>query len=451
MTLYLDIESINNIVNTLSIRCSIANDKLQRSIYTILDRYVNINTGSNNQMSYLLPIMGEFDHSKSFNKNTLTGQLISASTVLKTDQDVIDDFSRLNRIFREHRNDDITKVHQDSHMFISMLNKLLTLHPSIFTDDNMRYKLYGYRDPDEIIITNISNDFTKITNKDIKQLLPSHIDMVDGVSDISHRMIGSKYTSDDIEDVLYFIPIKLISSTRISTIVKAALIDDILEEGKIKYWNPISTMIVKMSSDKSLLNEIEVYKRLISMNATLPNVIIGFNYLGNPVLLLEEMESIIGKSIKLSHLIRDVLGQLKVLHKIGIHCDIKPDNIMKSGDVYYLIDFGGTVLYDSEDSKRYTYTPVYSSQRYTSKIPSIKNDLIEFMYTINAIYLSSNGMTRTSKKSSNRSKVSNSMSSNKARQLFHHHFEGPYERAWKLVSLYKGGDEIYDEIIDIFK
>lgn len=137
--------------------------------------------------------------------------------------------------------------------------------------------------------------------------------------------------------------------------------------------------------------ESELYDKLKADGCPLPWFSTKFKFLNNKVLAVEKLENLTidDDAIKIG---KAVLMQLKHIHKIGVHCDIKPLNIMKrvyKGNVtYFLIDFGGLTTKPLE----YGYSRFLWSQKWTSQkshtkkqVTTAKNDFIELGYTMKAI------------------------------------------------------------------
>lgn len=89
----------------------------------------------------------------------------------------------------------------------------------------------------------------------------------------------------------------------------------------------------------------------------------------------------------------DVIEQLKYIHKIGVHCDLKPDNILYDNvkNYFYVIDYGGLTDEKLEDGyRRRVWSPNWASQDKDdrdNKICYFYHDLIELGYTINGYRL----------------------------------------------------------------
>ncbi|QIN54309.1 putative protein kinase [Cedratvirus kamchatka] len=157
-------------------------------------------------------------------------------------------------------------------------------------------------------------------------------------------------------------------------------------------------LVVKwyQSGERNASYEIEVYLKLKSLGCPIPYFSCSYEFWGHPVLVMEKLEKL-GKREDVYKLGRQVLEQLRYLHSFAIHCDIKPDNIMKkisnsSSSEYYLIDYGGV----SQEKLEYGYRRWIWSKYWTSQEPHKKkqiatgrHDFKELAYTMN--YLKNRG------------------------------------------------------------
>lgn len=162
------------------------------------------------------------------------------------------------------------------------------------------------------------------------------------------------------------------------------------------------SIVIKASYTSAILTEMETYILLRRMGCPLPWFSVNYSYWGHPVLVMEKLLPITFEKEDIRTICRNVVEQLRYVHQFGVHCDIKPGNIMKkqlpnsSGKkhryYYYLIDYGGIATEEYKSSgpvryfKRHTHTELYSSQRSAKdrKCQAV-NDLIELGYTLNYI------------------------------------------------------------------
>ena len=92
----------------------------------------------------------------------------------------------------------------------------------------------------------------------------------------------------------------------------------------------------------------------------------------------------------------DVLKALPFVHQIGVHCDIKPGNVMKGlgpngeSKFFYLIDYGGMAIEpeghgENAGYHRWTWTSKWTSQKRGEHLTYPVADLIELAYTMRTI------------------------------------------------------------------
>lgn len=164
-------------------------------------------------------------------------------------------------------------------------------------------------------------------------------------------------------------------------------------------------IVIKCSYTKQLLHEMNLYNELRKMGCPVPWFSVNYSYWGHPVLIMEPLQPIDYNDDNVRNIGRNIIEQLRYVHKLGVHCDIKPMNIMKKSVssskyisvrekdkyYYYLIDYGGmtTDLKRDGDIKRYkrhTHTRMFTSQsRDKFSLCSAYNDLKELGYTLNYI------------------------------------------------------------------
>jgi len=138
---------------------------------------------------------------------------------------------------------------------------------------------------------------------------------------------------------------------------------------------------------RSIQYEIDCYRRLESLGCSLPWFSTKYRFWGHRVLVMERLDPIgpYDDELKIG---QAVIDQLQYIHTFGVHCDIKPGNIMKRGDTYYLIDFGGMATQPlGIGYYRWTWTPKWSSQEPHEKkqVAIPQTDLIELGYVMRAI------------------------------------------------------------------
>ena len=171
---------------------------------------------------------------------------------------------------------------------------------------------------------------------------------------------------------------------------KYYFIERVLKKGqyvRIGFTEKKHSLVVKWfrNQDMDISFEMALYKRLKLLGCPLPYFSCSYRFWKDKVLLMEELEPLSEKDDPYQIGIC-VLEQLSYLHTFAVHNDIKPNNIMKKGRKYYLIDFGGVALKKlAHGYKRWNWSEKWTSQKmYVKKqITTYKNDLIELGYTLN--------------------------------------------------------------------
>jgi hypothetical protein len=145
-------------------------------------------------------------------------------------------------------------------------------------------------------------------------------------------------------------------------------------------------------------NENNIYERL---GKPKPCISTSYRLLGVPVLVMEEMDDVDG-SCNEYEMAEQVVRQLKPLHNFGVHCDIKPGNVMrckKDPTKFYVIDYGGVATTRSSRGgfERHTCSPLWTSQKRRTPggertVCSAKHDMMELAYTMNTVRLMRKGI-----------------------------------------------------------
>lgn len=147
--------------------------------------------------------------------------------------------------------------------------------------------------------------------------------------------------------------------------------------------------IIKFRLDDKMDNEFEGWNIFKSNNLPHPNVRLDYTFWKYRCLVMDPLEKISYDDRKTYIKVGvDMLDILSVFHNFGCHSDIKPDNIMKKNNHYYLIDMGGITTNRLEYGfRRKIWSPNYTCQeRKSGVITTAKHDLIELAYTLNIIY-----------------------------------------------------------------
>jgi serine/threonine protein kinase len=151
------------------------------------------------------------------------------------------------------------------------------------------------------------------------------------------------------------------------------------------------------SIKRTIEHEVSCYRKLRAMGCEIPWMSSSYKLLGESVLLVERLHTIDSTDIP-ENIGIDVLKQLQHLHTFGVHCDLKPGNIMvrrrdyecyvddpKTCCKYVIIDHGGTAIEKLENGyRRFTWNPKFTSQEkgIKNQIATPINDFIELGYTM---------------------------------------------------------------------
>ena len=177
-------------------------------------------------------------------------------------------------------------------------------------------------------------------------------------------------------------------------------------EGLLEFTLPRSTTVVRkpvivkwyQSPKRNISYECDAYRKLEKIGCPVPWYSTCYRVWDNPVLVMEKLVNL-GPSDNEYLLGIHVLNQLRFLHSFAVHCDIKPQNIMKreteQGNEYLLIDYGGISRERLRDEAGRVY-PAYRrwvwSEKWSSQKSHVRNqpvtckaDFIELGYTMQAI------------------------------------------------------------------
>lgn len=156
-------------------------------------------------------------------------------------------------------------------------------------------------------------------------------------------------------------------------------------------------VIIKWKVD-NIQTQIDNYKKMRHINAnSIPWFSSSWKLWNEPVLVLEHLENITPEDNEFKIGI-DILQQLKVIHKFGVHCDIKPVHILKrvSRDNirYFLISLQNlATVRHKHGYLRKVWTSKFTSQksRENDQVTTPYNDLMELGFTLNSLRLSKEG------------------------------------------------------------
>lgn len=169
--------------------------------------------------------------------------------------------------------------------------------------------------------------------------------------------------------------------------------------GQLQDGNELRDVAVKWygrDSDDATKDEITIYQKLyrselpkeavalgLSKHCSLPEFSRLYYLWGHPVLVLQWLQPLqLGEEHE-ANLIPVILRQLAHLHRFGVHCGLKPENIMQHRGQYYLIDYGGCATKRQKDGsyRRWTWTKHWASQERHDSHAFAKHDLLELANT----------------------------------------------------------------------
>lgn len=163
----------------------------------------------------------------------------------------------------------------------------------------------------------------------------------------------------------------------------------ILENDPIKW-------VIKWTNDDPIDRETEISAILADLGGETPIFFEDVSFWGSPVLVMEQLQPLDASDSPFEVGIQ-ILKTLQLLW--GVHCDIKPGNIMKRvvdrfgvplpKPQYLLIDYGGfTDKIKHYGFERYVWSKSWSSQMIEpGQITTKKNDLLELGYTMRGLEL----------------------------------------------------------------
>ena len=169
-------------------------------------------------------------------------------------------------------------------------------------------------------------------------------------------------------------------------------------EGVLEHRSKLGKVINKpvivkwyQSVKRNITYEAEAYQKLKDMDCPVPWFSTCYRVWNSPVLVMEKLANLSpndNEAVMGVH----VVDQLRYLHTFAVHCDIKPQNIMKrrteAGNEYLLIDFGGISRERLGDGfRRWVWSERWSSQPSHTKNQQVtpKADFIELGFTMQAV------------------------------------------------------------------
>jgi len=147
--------------------------------------------------------------------------------------------------------------------------------------------------------------------------------------------------------------------------------------------NGMDVMVKWTKNPQELEDEIENMFRAETIGVSLPYFDDSFFFWDVHVLVEEILEpiNINDNPIEIG---RQLLPNIQKLHFFAVHNDIKPSNIMKRDNQYFLIDYGGLAFIPKlYGFWREIWTPLWASQvKEQGQITTAKNDLLELIYVL---------------------------------------------------------------------
>ncbi len=156
--------------------------------------------------------------------------------------------------------------------------------------------------------------------------------------------------------------------------------------------------VLKWESEKNgtgMMKEEENYRKIQAHGGSVPNILSGFLVVDFPVLVIEFLYALDVSDNPLE-VGRQLLRQLKHIHKFALHLDLKPDNVRKRlPSTYFIIDMDLCTRVVAcapgiQSYRREHWTPYYAStdmDAYSIAYGSYRQDLIELFYVMNELAL----------------------------------------------------------------
>lgn len=233
-------------------------------------------------------------------------------------------------------------------------------------------------------ITKISQEFS--SSEEIKQEISRLSKTFGSCSNILQVAVFNSFSSRELfsqeETFLccyHFLKNKTLPLGKILSIGKNVILRYTINERLIIKWFRKNSLTTSY--------EIDIYNKLKSLGCSLPYFSSKYRFWNDPVLILERMEELTEKDdyVKLGV---HVLEQLEYLHTFGVHNDIKPNNILRLNNRYYLIDYGGVACRPFKNGYlRWNWSSRWTSQKIHGRkqVTTPRNDFFELGYTMNAL------------------------------------------------------------------
>lgn len=183
--------------------------------------------------------------------------------------------------------------------------------------------------------------------------------------------------------------LKLIKTGKHACVIEGLLEYTLGKSAKVMH----KPVIIKwyQSAKRNITYECDAYKKLEELGCPVPWFSTCYQAWNSPVLVMEKLANLSPNDDECIMGIH-VIDQLRYLHTFAVHCDIKPQNIMKrkteNGNEYLLIDFGGISRDRLGDGyRRWVWSERWASQESHVKDQQVtcKADFIELAYTMQAV------------------------------------------------------------------
>jgi hypothetical protein len=149
-------------------------------------------------------------------------------------------------------------------------------------------------------------------------------------------------------------------------------------------WN-----IEPESGEEMTFQAFEKWRQVSNTGANVPKIYTDFYILDFPVIVVEQLTPLDASDYN-QKLVMSIVSYIEKIIPIGVNNNIKPSNIMKrinkdSSITYIVTD---VEMMTTEEKaygyKRYSWSPEWTSQVVDiNTITTVKNDLLEFGYTLN--------------------------------------------------------------------
>jgi len=127
---------------------------------------------------------------------------------------------------------------------------------------------------------------------------------------------------------------------------------------------------------------------IANTGAEIPKILKNFYILDFPVVVMESLDPLDASDYN-QKLVQSIISYIEKIIPVGVNNNIKPSNVMKKikdDQIHYFVVDAEKMAIEEKDYgfKRFSWTPEWASQVIDSQtITTVKNDLLEFGYTLN--------------------------------------------------------------------